>query len=192
MITISGIYGSGGRTVGKMLAQELGYAFYDREIMQKIAEETGSSTRHVEAHEVKRRDVLTGMLMNLFDNRNFPDTVYLRSLIRLFKKIEKEGRAVVIGRGGFVAIPTSIKLRFIAPLDVRIERVALLEHITKSEARARILENDARQESFLQSYFNTDSSDPLAFDLIVNTEALSLEHILDLALTRVRDVIPEE
>ena len=48
IITISREFGSGGRTIGKMVAEKLGIAFYDKELIEKIAEETGFSQKFIE------------------------------------------------------------------------------------------------------------------------------------------------
>lgn len=50
IITISREFGSGGRTIAKEAAQRLGYAFYDKELIEKIAEESGLSREYIEAH----------------------------------------------------------------------------------------------------------------------------------------------
>ena len=50
IITISREFGSGGRTIAKAAAQRLGYAFYDKELIEKIAEESGLSREYIEAH----------------------------------------------------------------------------------------------------------------------------------------------
>lgn len=50
IITISREFGSGGRTIAKEAAQRLGYAFYDKDLIEKIAEESGLSREYIEAH----------------------------------------------------------------------------------------------------------------------------------------------
>ena len=50
IITISREFGSGGRTIGKMVADQLGIAFYDKELIEKIAEETGFSKKFIEEY----------------------------------------------------------------------------------------------------------------------------------------------
>ena len=47
IITISREFGSGGRTIGKMVADKLGYAFYDKELIEKVAEQTGFSSDYI-------------------------------------------------------------------------------------------------------------------------------------------------
>lgn len=50
IITISREFGSGGRTIGKMVAEKLGIAFYDKELIEKIAQETGFSEKFIEEY----------------------------------------------------------------------------------------------------------------------------------------------
>ena len=61
IITISREFGSGGRTIGKMVAEKLGIAFYDKELIEKIAEETGFSQKFIEEY---------GEPKQLFENPN--------------------------------------------------------------------------------------------------------------------------
>ena len=48
IITISREFGSGGRTIGRQVAQELGFEFYDKELIEKVAEESGFDKQYIE------------------------------------------------------------------------------------------------------------------------------------------------
>ena len=129
VITISRQMGSGGRTIGRLVANELKYAYYDKEIIERLAAETGSDEHHIAQHEKHPRDPVTGLLISLIDRREVTDTVYLRHLLRVFRRIDEEGRAVVIGRGGSCALSSSLKVRLIAPFELRVERMGELQHV---------------------------------------------------------------
>ena len=50
VVLISREYGSGGRVIGKKVAEKLGYSFYDKEMISKVAEETGLSENYIKEH----------------------------------------------------------------------------------------------------------------------------------------------
>lgn len=191
VITISREYGSGGRNMGQMVANDLGYAFYDREMLEQIASEAGSSSEHIGQLESCQRDAFTGMILNMLDRRHVTDTHYLRTLLKVQRRIAQEGRAVIIGRGGACVLRCALKVRVIAPFDLRVQRIAVLRNVTAKEAEQLVVNYDFQQKRFLRTYFGCGFDDPLLFDMIINTEVMALEHGAELIETRARQLWPE-
>lgn len=192
VITISRELGSGGRNMGQMVANDLGFAFYDRDMLDQIAAEAGSSSEHIGHLESGQRDAFTGMLLNILDRRHVTDTQYLRSLTKVLRRLAEDGRAVIMGRGGACVLREALKVRVIAPFDLRVQRMAVLRGISAKEAEQLVVNYDFQQRRFLRTYFGCGFDDPLLFDLIINTEVMSLEHGAELILTRARQLWPEE
>lgn len=192
VITISRELGTGGRSVGRLVADMLHFEFYDKEILNRIATEANSSPDHIEHVESTGRDGFTALWMNMLDKRHVTDTVYLRSLLKIIRRLGDEGRAVIIGRGGACVLPHALKVRMIAPLELRAERMAVLDGVSVAEAAQRVLEYDHIQARFLRSYFGCDINDTRLYDLIINTEAMALEHAAELIVTRARQLWPLE
>jgi cytidylate kinase len=191
VITISREMGSGGATIGKMIAAELDFEYYDRAILERIAVQTDSDARHLEQHESGTRNAFGSILLSFMDRRNLQDTVYLRSLLKVVRDVGKEGHAVIIGRGGACVLPDALHIRFIAPFDVRVERMAKVRSVSKDEARQLVLEADHAQERFLRDFFGCEPNDPHRYDLVIDTAHLSLEHGAELVLMRLRQTWKE-
>ncbi|MEN6301802.1 MAG: cytidylate kinase-like family protein [Armatimonadia bacterium] len=191
IITLSRQMGSGGATIGKIVANELKFIFYDREIIEHIARETGSSKDHIARQEDTARDVVGNLVLNLLDSRHVTDAVYARSLIRILRTIAEEGRAVIIGRAGSCILPQSLRIRIVAPFELRVQRMALLRSIDEKAARNLVLETDHARKRFLRGFFGCDPNDALLYDLIINTGSFSLDHAAELIIARVRQIWKE-
>ncbi|MHB8993851.1 MAG: cytidylate kinase-like family protein [Armatimonadota bacterium] len=192
VITISRNMGSGGITTGQLIAEKLNFAYYDKEVIEQIAAETGSSSEHIARYDERPRDVVSSMMLNLLDSRNVGDTVYLRALHRVMKSIAKEGRAVIVGRGGGCVLHDAVRVRLVAPFDIRAQRMAMVRDITEKEAEQIVLASDHDKKRFLRHFFGCDVNDPMLYDLVINTGTLSLDHAADLIVARVRQTWKEE
>ena len=192
VITISREFGSGGRSIGQLVANQLNFAYYDRELIDQVAERVDSDHEHVAKRESGRHDAMSDMLLSLLDRRHVPDTVYLRSLLRVLHSVAQKGHVVIIGRGGGCVITGALRIRVIAPFDQRVERVAEVQQISAKEAHSVVLEADHSQKRFLRGFFGCDPEDMHLYDLVINTSGLSLEHAAELISTRLHQTWKEE
>jgi cytidylate kinase len=176
VITISRERGSGGTVVGMMVAKELGWDFYDRELIESVAQQTGTDPEQVEAHDERATTFMHHLLFQLLEGKHPTAGQYLRSLVRIMRTIHTRGNAVIMGRGGHVILPDSLRVRVVAPLALRVERVAEVENISPEDALQEILAADRDRRNFLKTNFGVDADDPNHYDLVINTAALSLEH----------------
>ncbi len=186
VIAISRELGSGGASIGKLLANQLDLRYYDKELIEEIAAKTGSDPKHITLHETSGRSGFNSMVLGFIDRRHVPDTVYLRSLLKVLRAIYKQGRAVIIGRGAACVLTEALRVRFIAPFEVRVERMAEIRGLSPTEARQLVLDTDFRQKRFLRGFFGCDPDCAQLYDLVINTGNLSLEHAAELVTTRLR------
>ena len=191
VVAISREMGAGGVTTGQIVANKLEFIYYDKEIIEQIATETGSSKDHIARKDGGSHDALSTMMLNLLDARNVADTVYARALYRVLKDIAKHGRAVIVGRGGACVLPQAIKVRLIAPFNLRVQRMAMVRDITEKEAEQVVLASDHAKKRFLRHFFGCNVNEPLLYDLVINTGTLSLDHAADLIIARVRQTWKE-
>lgn len=191
VITISREMGAGGVTTGQIVANELQFAYYDKEIIKQIADLTGSSAKHIAHHDEHRHDVFANMMLGLLDARNVPDTVYIRALYRVLKEIAKQGKAVIVGRGAGCVLPEAIKVRLVAPFELRVQRMAMVRGISEKEAEPVVLESDHAKKRFLRHFFGCNPSENQLYDLVINTGTLSLDHAAELIIARVRQTWKE-
>jgi len=187
VITISRERGSGGTAVGKKVAEILGWDFYDRELINHVAEHMGAPPQVIESHDERSHGFLHNLLLQLLEGHRPTETQYLRALIRILRSIRRRGRAVVMGRGAHLVLPDALRVRIVAPTEVRIERLAAQENLPLAEARRQLLTADRDRAQFVSAHFGVDPADPYYFDLTINTAAVSVEQAAHLIVCALRD-----
>lgn len=177
VVTISRESGSGGTIIAAMLARELAFDLFHREVIQEMAESANISTRIVETLDEKGLSMLEDSVAAMIRERHLWPDEFLRYLMKVVGTIGKHGRAVIVGRGAqfILAENENLKVRVIAPLPMRIQNVVQALDISESEAQKRILKNDSDRRSFSRKYFYADVTDPLNYDLVINTARMSID-----------------
>jgi cytidylate kinase len=177
VITISREPGSGGRVVATELGKKLGFDVFHQEIINEIAESAQVSTRVLETLDEKGLSVLEEWITSLVDNRHLWPDQYLRHLMKVIGTIGKHGNAVIVGRGANFVLPPEgrIRVRIVAPLDVRVENVSRNFGVSAEDAERRIIRTESERRAFIRKYFNADITDPINYDLVLNTGTLSIE-----------------
>lgn len=176
-LTMSIDPGSGGVEIAKRLAPLLGMDLLGSEIIQRIAESAEKSEEAVKALDEKETSKLNSWLTSLFATQHLTPDEYLRHLTRVIGAIGKYGNAMLLGRGAQYILPreTTFRVRIIAPLDVRIEKAARTTKSSRKEAEDFVLKMEYDRRSFVEQYFHRDVTNPLDYDLVVNTENLSID-----------------
>ena len=105
-----------------------------------------------------------------------PDA-YLLYLMKVVNTIAEHGHAVIVGRGANLILPPEkrFSVRVIAPLSVRVQNVIEFSGCSEEEAKKRVLRREAKRKAFVDQSFHADVSDPLGYDLVLNTGMLSIQ-----------------
>ena len=177
VITISREPGSGGRIVATELGKKLGLDVFHQEIINEMAESAQVSTRVLETLDEKGLSVLEEWITSLVDNRHLWPDQYLRHLLKVIGTIGKHGNAVIVGRGANFVLPPEgrLRVRIVAPLDVRVENVSSNFGVSAEDAKRRIIRTESERRAFIRKYFNANITDPINYDLVLNTGTLSIE-----------------
>ena len=177
VITISREPGSGGNILGERLSQQLQFDLFYQEFVHQMAESAHVSVRLLETLDEKGASVLEEWISSLVDKRHLWPDRYLQHLMKIIGTIGKHGRAVIVGRGANFVLPPEkrISLRVISPLETRIRNVSQAFGTAAAEARSRILKTESDRKAFIKKYFNEDIQNPLNYDVIINTEDLSVD-----------------
>jgi cytidylate kinase len=177
VITISREPGSGGRIVATELGKKLGLDVFHQEIINEMAESAQVSSRILKTLDEKGLSVLEEWITSLVDNQHLWPDQYLRHLMKVIGTIGKHGSAVIVGRGANFVLPSEgrIRVRIIAPLDLRVESVSSNFGVSAEEAKRRIIRTESERRAFIRKYFNADITDPINYDLVLNTGTLSIE-----------------
>jgi cytidylate kinase len=175
VISVSRQAGSIGRAVAKKLSDETGMPIYGISIINRVAEDVGVREAVVRSLDEKSRSWLENLIAAWEGKDNLENDEFFRSLVRIIGTIGRHGNAIILGRGGAFILPApqNFRVRFIAPLPVRIRSFTREFNITADEAEKRVRTVDADRRKFVKTYFGVDLDDPIHYDLVVNNEALS-------------------
>jgi cytidylate kinase len=177
VITVSREPGSGGRILSQTLARRYGLDMFHQEVLHEIAASSKVSTTILETLDERGLSVLEDSISAIVHERHLWPDRYLQHLMKVIGTIGKYGNAVIVGRGAnFIIQPKGrLRIRVTAPMDVRIARVANDYGITREDAQRRIIRTESNRQAFIRKYFNADIADPKNYDLIINTEMLTID-----------------
>jgi len=177
VITISREAGSGGQLVAKGIAKRLGFDLFHREVIQEMAESAQVSSRLLETLDEKGLSMLEDWVSSLVHERHLWPDQYLQHLMKVIATIGRHGRAIIVGRGANFVLPPEkrFRVRIVAPQELRVQNVARDLDIPVNEAKRRVIRTNSDRRAFIRKYFNADISDPINYDLVINTETLSVD-----------------
>ena len=153
IITISREFGSGGRTIGKLTAQQLGIPCYDAQLIQKIAEESGFSAEYIQ-HE----DESAGRLDPLFSSRVMGLTIQDRiwhSQRRVILDLAEKGPCVIVGRCADHILKEKADLLRVfihASVEKRAQRIVSEYGEREESPEQRIRDKDRRRAAYHRFY----------------------------------------
>jgi cytidylate kinase len=178
LITVSREPGARGGEVARAVADRLGLAFYDREILTRIAAEAHVGEQAVSPlDERDHRSWLSDWIAPVATLDHLSPYEYSQHLGNVVGAIASAGNAVILGRGAHLMVRPGHALRVLveAPLPMRIATVAAREGIDEVAARRRVAELERERRSFLYRAFHVDVDDTTHFDLRVSTGALGVD-----------------
>ena len=187
VITIARQYGSGGKTVGKMVADELGIPFYSRDILRMASEESGiSEGLFGEADEKLRKNRLLRFKTNIYDGALLPpeseDFVSDRNLFnyqaKIIKQLAETESCVIVGRcADFVLrnYPNVMSVFVHADEDFCYERAMERNSMTPREMKKFITKVDKFRGDYYHYYTGRDWSDARNYDLCLDCGKLGFE-----------------
>ena len=184
IITISREFGSGGRTIGKMVAEKLGIPCYDQEIIQKIAQESGYCEDFVA--ERSEHASLSNWLVNAFGGKDYygnsiQDKLWVAQL-KAIVEVANKGDCVIVGRcADFILKETSDCIRVFIHAELKDKSKRIVEHYGESNEtpERRLKEKDKRRAAYYQLYTDQKWGDLKNYDIALNTSTLSFEQCAD-------------
>jgi len=181
IITISREYGSGGRYVGKLIADKLGIKLYDKEFVTKVAEETGLSEEYIENNEQKR-DVLSVLNNGYYSGLNNADELFIKES-ELIKEVADKESCVIVGRCADFILKDKenvTKVFIYSDMKNKIERAVNIYSIHKNNAEKEIKRIDKLRANHYKYYTDKDWKDNSNYDICINSDALGVEKVADL------------
>ena len=175
IITISHEMGSGGSEIGQQLADRLGYQYVDHELI--------SATAHRYGLLEEKLEHLDETKPSLFERFDAETRRYITAMQTALYEFAEQDRVVLMGRGGqwlLRGVAHSLRARVIAPFELRVKRLgAKLSGSMGEQASPRtvtdmVRRDDTEKAGRMRYLFEVDLADPALYDVIVNTERLSV------------------
>lgn len=176
-ICISREYGARGGEMGRLVAEQLGFRYYAQELIHDIAEEAHVRQQVVESLDERVQDGISEWVSGLIKRGVFAPSDYLRNLSKVVLTLGRHGKGVIIGRGAhFILDPkTTLRVRVIAPLEVRVTRISKRDGISTEEAQAKVIRIDGERVAFNKQHYRADITDPTHYDLVVNAGTMGVD-----------------
>jgi len=189
IITISREFGSGGRTIGRMVAEQLGIPFYDKELVEQVALESGFAPKFVEEHgeHSPGRSLLSyafapqGVpgVMNGLSTADFLWNIQCSVILQLADK----GPCVIVGRNADYILkdrPDVLHAYIHADMEYRADRIVRLYGESEKSPEARLQEKDKRRRVNYQHYTGRTWGQAQNYDICLNAGTLGIEQCVQI------------
>ena len=192
VITIARGYGSGGRTIGKMLSEELGIPFYDRELLRLASDDSGINEQlFAQADEKLKKSLIFKIARNVYKGELIPpdsdDFVSNDNLFNYQAKIIKElanaESCIVIGRCADYILkeyPNLIRLYVHAPFEDCIHTLKEMTGKADKEIEKQIVTIDKHRADYYKYYTGRDWEDAKNYDLCLNSSRLGFDKCVEI------------
>lgn len=186
-ITVSMEPGSGGTILARQIADRLKFDLFNREIVEEIAKSAEIRETVIETLEKDRLSGIEDFIASLVKDYYIHPDIYLEHLFKVISTIAEHGRAVIVGRGANFILPAHeiFAVRVIAPLEIRIRNVARGYHVAEEEAKRRVIQRESRRKAFVRHSFNAEISDPIHYNMVINTGKMSITAAVEAVIAAV-------
>ena len=198
IITIEREYASGGREVGQKVAEKLGIAFYNREILEMASERCGVSVDYLASAEAAAPKSFLYTLMlssnptrSIEDNLPLSDKVYIVET-NIIKELAEKGDCVIVGRCASYILRELDRIfsTFIyADTDTRVKRAVDNYGIEPRRVEAMLRKSDKRRETFYSINTGGNWYDKSNYALCLNSSTLGIDLCSDIIVESVKRTI---
>lgn len=189
IITISREFGSGGRSIGREVATRLGIPFYDKELVDQIALESGFAPQYIEEHgeHAPSRSRLSYVfshqgvpgVMNGMSTADFLWSIQCNVILQLAEK----GPCVIVGRNADYILKDRkdcLDVFIHADTDFRADRIVRLYGESEKSPETRLQEKDKRRKVNYQHYTGRTWGQATNYDLCLNSGVLGIDTCVDI------------
>jgi cytidylate kinase len=146
-----------------------------QELVGQVAQEAHVRRQVIQSLDERTQDAIDEWIGAQFGGGRFSRSEYLHNLSKVVLTLGRHGQGILIGRGAhFILDPErTLRVRAVAPIAMRVARIAERSGAPHAEAQAEVERIDAERAAFCRQYFDRDLSDARHYDLVVNTGTLS-------------------
>ena len=201
VITISRQFGSGGDEICDRVCEMLGYRYFDKQLMVRVASEVGLSEHDIVdfSEDNYQTQSFLERLMAWRGSRRVGELrawgvssggVKTREITELdesstvafvkgtIQAVYRRGNVVIVGRGGQAVLkdmPDVLHVRIQAPYNLRVRRLLERENYSPGGAKEAAVKHDRASAEYLHRFFDIDWADPMLYDLVISTAKLDVE-----------------
>ena len=197
VITIEYQMGCGGRDIGRLLAERLGFSYMDREIVQDVARELQITEDSAEEHDERVGGVLERALSLLRvpgeltwvapsgdnDLATIDENIYHRTTCQVIEAAARRDQMVIVGHGASFALagwPAMMHIGLYAPLDQRVETVMRRLQLDQAHAQRRVSDSDHERARYIKRFYQANWHDADHYHLLIDTAIFAPERVVDL------------
>ena len=208
VITVSRQIGSGGHTVGRILAEKLGVRYCDKDLVKALEKKFNLTVSGIEKLKGEKKNWLADALQFISPvpsakalgvNPKFAQEFRVdvtsgeiyKAETEILKELAEEGSCVIAGRSGFFVFkdhPNRLNVFITAPDASRVRRVMEKQDLPEESATVLIRDIDAARENYIRRFTGADRYDSRNYDLVVNAAGHTEEQVADLILSYLRQV----
>jgi len=197
VVTINREVGSGGRTVGRKLAEQLGVNYYDKALIKGLTQKFGLTPERIEEIKAQKKSWWN-------DFRNYYNTLVSSSSLpmeaevkldnasmfetekHILQELAVQSSCVVAGRTGFMVFrewPNHLNIFIQASMEHRIRRIMEQQNVSEEEARDIITKMDTSRETYIQKFEDTSRYDARNYQVVLSMDDLSEDDAVDIIMT---------
>lgn len=187
IVSIAREMGAFGDEIGKKVGEKLQGPILNKEFFEKRCLEIGADLKTLERYDEKKP--------GFFASFSSDQDLYLHMLKASLYNEAYKSSCVVLGRGGnflLKSLPNCLRVRIIAPRELRIERIAEMQGCSEDKAAKMVNQSDKGRAGFCQYHFNLDWHDSNEYHAIINTESICIDDASELILEFCNRVISKE
>ena len=188
VITVSREYGSGGRYVGRLIADKLGIKFYDKDLIIKLAEKTGLSEEYIESNE-EQRDPLAILNNGFYSGLNNSDALFIRES-ELIRELASKESCVIIGRcADFILKDRKnvLKVFISGTMKDKIKRATKIYGIDEKDAEKEINKINKLRATHYKHYTGNEWLEASNYDICINSDLYGVEKTADIICDLVKE-----
>lgn len=188
VITISREYGSGGKAIGRMVAERLGYKFYDAEIIEEVVKSSGLAKEIVEKYDeyaTHKNSLLYNIAINAagsYNGLSIANQIQIAQM-NVIKDIADEGNCVIIGRGADYILrdrEDCLHVFVRADMDFKAARVLEIYGETEQRIETRLEDMDVKRRVFYRSFAMREWGVIENYNMMLDSSAIGLEKCAEL------------
>ena len=196
VITINREAGSGGRTVGRKLAEKLGVKYCDKAIVEGLTKKFGLSIERIEEIKAQKKSWwkdINNYYQTLVNSASQPmdaqvkldNATIFETEKRILQEIAAQSSCVVAGRTGFMVFrkwPNHLNIFIQASMEYRVKRIMKKNNVSDEEARRIIIKLDTDRETYIKKYEDTSRYDTRNYQLVISMDELSEDDAVEVIM----------